>query len=88
MGWSSGSEIMNAVIEAVRDEVKNKERRKAIYKPVIEILENGDWDTQDESIGLDQAFDELLLESPWGEAYKELIDIMREEGTLQYEWED
>lgn len=84
MGWSSGSEIMNAVIEAVRDEVKNKEKRKLIYKPVLEILENSDWDTQDESIGLDAAFDELMIDQ-YGEWAEELVSIMREEGTLQYD---
>jgi len=84
MGWSSGSEIMNTVIYAVRDEVKNKEKRKVIYKPVLEILEQGDWDTQDESIGLDQAFDELMMEL-YEEWVTELIELMREQGTLEYE---
>lgn len=83
MGWSSGSEIMNAVIEAVRDEVKNKEKRKAIYLPVLDMLENNDWDTQDESIGLDAAFDEIMV-IRYGEWVEETIELMREEGSLQY----
>jgi len=84
MGWCSGSEIMNAVIEAVRDEVKDKEKRKKIYKPVFDTLENNDWDTQDESLGLDQAFDELMCDSSYGEWAKELVDEMRSNGTLEY----
>lgn len=83
MGWSSGSEIMNSVIEAVRDEVKNKAKRKAIYLPVLDMLENNDWDTQDESIGLDSAFDEIMVVR-YGEWVEETIELMREEGSLQY----
>lgn len=83
MGWSSGSEIMNAVIEAVRD-IDGKERRKKIYRTVVSALEDNDWDTQDESLGLDQAFDELMCDSSYGEWATELVDEMRKYGTLQY----
>ena len=62
MGWASGSEIMNAVIDAVKPHVTDKAARKAIYTPVIGALEDGDWDTQDESMGKDEAFDEALTE--------------------------
>lgn len=57
MGWASGSEIMNAVIEAVKPQVADFETRKTIYSPIIVALECGDWDTQDESMGNDDAFD-------------------------------
>jgi hypothetical protein len=62
MGWSSGSEIMNAVIDAVTENVKDKDARKKIYGPIITALEDADWDTQDESMGIDEAFDELMAE--------------------------
>lgn len=60
MGWSSGSEIMNRVIAAVKPHVTDFETRKSIYTPIIEALEDGDWDTQDESVGEDDAFDSAL----------------------------
>ena len=62
MGWSYGSEIMNRVIDAVKPHVANDEVRKSIYTPIIEALEDGDWDTQDESMGKDEAFDAALKE--------------------------
>lgn len=57
MGWSSGSRIMNKVIDVVSLHVADFESRKSIYTPIIEALEDGDWDTQDESLGKDGAFD-------------------------------
>ena len=62
MGWSDGSEVMNRVIDAVKPHVANDEVRKSIYTPIIEALEDGDWDTQDESMGKDEAFDAALKE--------------------------
>lgn len=62
MGWSSGSEIMNAVIKAVKPIVEDKEARKKVYAPIIDVLQESDWDTEDESIGYDDAFDELMME--------------------------
>ena len=62
MGWASGSAIMNAIIDAVKPHVAEKEARKAIYTPIINALEDGDWDTQDESMERDDAFDEALTE--------------------------
>lgn len=62
MGWASASGIMNEVIDAVLPEVDDNEARKRIYKPIIKVLEDGDWDTQDESLGIDPAFDELMAE--------------------------
>ena len=62
MGWASASGIMNGIIDVVLSEVVDKEARKRIYKPIIRILEDGDWDTQDESLDIDPAFDELMTE--------------------------
>ena len=62
MGWSSGSSIMICVIEAVKPHVESVEKRKAIYVPIIEVLEDGDWDTQDEVLGYDEAYDEIYRE--------------------------
>lgn len=62
MGWSSGSSIMSKVIEGVKPQVADKDARKAIYTTVIEALEDGDWDTQDECLGEDDAYDEAIKE--------------------------
>lgn len=62
MGWGSASSIMSQIIEAVKPHVADKEARKAIYIPVIGALEDGDWDTQDECMGEDEAYDEAIKE--------------------------
>lgn len=60
MGWSSASRIMSDIIAAVAPHVADKDVRKSIYAPIIDSLENGDWDTQDECLGEDDAYDEIL----------------------------
>ncbi len=62
MGWASASGIMSDIISAVKPHVADKEVRKQIYRPVIESLEAGDWDTQDECMGEDEAYDETIKE--------------------------
>lgn len=59
MGWASGSEVMCGVIRAVKAEVTDKEARKRIYAPIIETLRDADWDTEDECLDRDEAYDEL-----------------------------
>lgn len=59
MGWASASLIMNSVIDAVKPHVADKDARKEIYKPIFDALEDGDWDTQDECVGRDEAYDEI-----------------------------
>ncbi len=62
MGWSSGTELMSAVITAAKKAIPNEEARKTFYREVIEAFESADWDTQDECIGEDDAFDEAIKE--------------------------
>lgn len=62
MGWASGSTVFSEVISAVKEHVKEKDVRKAIYIPIIEAFEEKDWDTQDECIGEDDAYDEAIME--------------------------
>lgn len=62
MGWASASRIMSDIMDAVIPVVPDKEARKKIYRPVIESLEEGDWDTQDECMGEDDAYDEVIKE--------------------------
>lgn len=62
MGWSRGSEVMNSIIAAVQPHVADQKVRESIYRPIIDVLEDGDWDTQNESEGLDPAFDAVIRE--------------------------
>lgn len=62
MGWSSGSTTFSQVIAAVQPEVDDKEVRKRIYRPLIAAFEDQDWDTPDECVGEDDAYDELYAE--------------------------
>lgn len=61
MGWSGGSYVANKFI----DELKklpgiDRETRVKIYKAFIRGMHNNDWDTENESVGRDDAFDEAL----------------------------
>ncbi len=61
MGWSSGTEVMDGLIKFAKKHVP-EENRKAFYLDVIGLLENHDWDTQQESLGKDPFFDEAYEE--------------------------
>jgi len=62
MGWGSGSSTFSAVIVAVKPVVASKEDRKKIYRQIIAAFEEQDWDTQDECLGEDEAYDEVYAE--------------------------
>lgn len=62
MGWASGSSVMNEIIDSLVSEVPDPEVRKRVYKPVITALRNADWDTLDESMFRDEAFDAAARE--------------------------
>lgn len=62
MGWASGSEVMGRIIKVVKKEVASKAKRKALYMGIIQALEDHDWDTQDECLGEDQAYDDVYNE--------------------------
>jgi hypothetical protein len=60
MGWASGSELFSALITTTKKHVKDPKKRTAIYKDMIGAFEDQDWDTQDECVGEDPAFDKAL----------------------------
>lgn len=62
MGWASGTDIAEAVIKAVLEHVPEAETRKKIYRPIVEAMEEADWDTHNEVYTLDEVFDDLLRE--------------------------
>lgn len=57
MGWNSGGELFQAIIEALKPELPDELARQRIYEKLIPAFEDHDWDTQDECLGEDDAFD-------------------------------
>jgi hypothetical protein len=60
MGWCSGSRLFGEVIDTVQSHVADKTARVDIYVDLIQAFEEADWDTQNECIGQDPAYDEAL----------------------------
>jgi hypothetical protein len=62
MGWAGGSDLMDRIIRITQDHVPDPKTRKRMYQGFIEAFEESDWDTQDESMGKDPAFDEAVTQ--------------------------
>jgi hypothetical protein len=60
MGWASGSELMVEVIKALQKIEPSKTLRRRFYKHVILAFMDHDWDTTEECLNEDPAFDEAL----------------------------
>lgn len=60
MGWASGSELMGAIIDAQMRACKSLLLRQRFYTRVIKAFHDHDWDTEDECLGEDPAFDKAL----------------------------
>lgn len=60
MGWAGGGRVMEPIIKTIKKCVPDEKIRVRMYKDIINALEDADWDTQDECIGLDTAFDAAL----------------------------
>ncbi len=74
MGWGSGSTLMDLIIDAVKQNVPDKDTRKRIYEPIYQQMTSSDWDTQDECVGKDEAFDEIYhadMVEQYGEGWDE-----------------
>lgn len=50
MGWASASEIFNPVCIALQKAFMIPEARTAVLVTLIKALQDGDWDTEDESL--------------------------------------
>ena len=70
MGWSSGTELFDALIEAVSSTTLDKEERRAVYRRMLKAFTDADWDSPEECLGDDPAYDA---------AYKELYGGDEEE---------
>lgn len=62
MGWSGGSSVAANLIEVVSNRALRTCDKEAIYKVLINTLEDHDWDTQEECVGIDYIFDAVLKE--------------------------
>ena len=73
MGWASGSRVMSQIIGAIQPHLPDENARKEVYKILIGVFEDSDWDTQDECEGEDPAFDAALeeLHPDWYEEEEE-----------------
>jgi len=60
MGWASGSDLMESIINVISKEIPDKSKRYRIYRRIIIAMERHDWDTQNECIGIDPEFDKAL----------------------------
>jgi hypothetical protein len=60
MGWGSGSRLFSSIIDAVKPAVADAAMREALYTKLIEAFEAEDWDTQDECLGEDPAYDRAI----------------------------
>ena len=62
MGWSSAGGIIDVIIKSSKKYIPDNKKRKEFYIKVIEAFEDHDWDTQDECMDVDKAFDLALKE--------------------------
>lgn len=60
MGWSRGSQVMSTIIGQLKTHMPDVEARKIVYEILIEEFEDMDWDTQQECMGEDLIFDEIM----------------------------
>lgn len=62
MGWARGSDLFDEVIDVIQPAVKKVEKRKKMYRKLISAFEEADWDTMDECLGRDPAYDAVYEE--------------------------
>lgn len=60
MGWASGSLLMEGIIRKLPVVVPDNGQRQRVYVVLIHEMRQEDWDTEDECVGVDPAFDAAL----------------------------
>lgn len=60
MGWARGSDIATDMVDAIAHSNIPIDDARKLYKRLIHSLESNDWDTQDEAMGIDPVFDEVM----------------------------
>ena len=69
MGWASGSDLFSSVIKVLKKNVPSVKRRKEMYRKLIAAFKEHDWDTLEECLGEDRAYDAV-----YHELYPDLYD--------------
>lgn len=59
MGWSGGSQLMTDIINCLQEEIGDPDKRYYIYEKIVESMQDMDWDTLDECLGIDEEYDRL-----------------------------
>ena len=62
MGWASGSEVMSGIIRTAKRHVPDEKTRVLIYRDIVDVLRDRDWDTLNECCGEDPAYDIIYNE--------------------------
>ncbi len=65
MGWSSGTDIVREVAEAINEHVSDVKTKRKLYKALVSACEDQDWDGQDEVAGIDPILDRVLGIDDW-----------------------
>lgn len=62
MGWASGSDLFDKIIEVMKEAVPDVEARVAAYRKLVDAFRDADWDTLDECLDKDEAYDRVFRE--------------------------
>lgn len=71
MGWCSGTEIFDGIMDAlypyIEDKIIPEDKALELVKKLIQVMQNGDWDCEGDSVYWDyplfqKAYRELLKE--------------------------
>ena len=65
MGWSTGSEILSALVDIIVENVADTNVRENMYRSIVELFEDHDCDTFDECAGDDPVLDNVLKDMGW-----------------------
>jgi hypothetical protein len=63
MGWASGSELMQKMINIAMRYIPDDIIRRGFYRGAILAFENADWDCQNDVEGIDPVFDLALRDN-------------------------
>jgi hypothetical protein len=76
MAWHTGSSLMTAIIMALKDLVKDENTRCEFYRRIIPAFNDLNWNTQNDCLGHDEAFDKTIREiEPPPEPYSPEDDL-------------
>lgn len=60
MGWSHGTEVVGRLAPVLQQHIIDAAARAEVYKVLLDVLRDLDWDCEDEAQGLDPVLDEQL----------------------------